>query len=1270
MENNVFESDLVQESVNAAEDAVDAREAEQIQEDRRLMAEEENPTPPEGYKDPKDFGARDNAKEVVDVVSGIGKDLVADTAFLPQDLWNLVRGEKMDRSEYWDPLGLSEWQESTKTETKWGQFLRTAGGLLVPIGIGGKVAAGSKVLQGAMRAGQMGKYGRLGRLLSASDKIQDVGKLAGPIQPFTKGQKVIGSAVRSGVVGETVVFLKPTQQENLFNGLKELNPAFEALAIDDDDSPIAMKMKNLFEGFSIGFVADLTLGGLGSVLGKARRMPDTSKAGKAMKEAEKAVKVEDVPPTRAQKMAAKGDDIDKQINEAGQLELFSPDFGAYKSNNMTDPIQGTAQSKTNAFVSLDALNRADIDPNQVAGSAGNLFTAAQLKRFSYSAGDAIKVMKEVATDILGEARVKKLIADATDVDDLGDRLLYSLQRTADVVSRDVRSDDYWAPLFRDLKQFTKDGKVVAKAWVAENVLVADLVIGTLGRQIRDLGELGLEAAADLDVTARGSLIETIKEKMAVGLIETKKARFLWSDEGRAFNMFNPKTRGSIDPKKMEEISEEVYESLDFMLEVIKKSPNDEVAKGYLEAFSVGNFRDWEALDLYMRNKLVRGEKGKASVMLRQLQDVMTNSILSGPKTVVRAILGTGTAVFLRPMSVALGAAMRGDMTTARAAMASTNALIQTVPEGFKLFKKKLGAYMSGDMATVRNRFMERTKGDENWEMFGDWVETRGSLGDKAAYRIASLSRAMNDNGLLTYSTRAMAAGDDAFAMMMARARAREKAFLKATEGVRSNEIAEITPDVMKKYEDDFYNQIFSEETGIKESFLKTAYKESTLTTDLSGFSKNLETLMNANPWTKPFFLFARTSVNGLKLTSKYTPGLNLLLEEHQAIMRATPNDLPSLMKYGIETEMDLMNAKALQRGRMAIGSSVVFMGVTAFMNGNLRGNGPADRQQRKLWRDLGGDEYSPRQIKIGGLWLGTDNIEPFGTILTTIADIGDYTEQKGEEWGENQLQKLAMIVGQSATSKSYLQGLSQLVDLVSGEPQGFGRTVGGIVNNMVPLSGARNELGKLLNPYLKELNGDIFSQVRGRNQISEYLAGDEQLPIKYDMLTGKPIQEYDFPTRMLSMFNPFSMNMDMSPGRKLLFESGYDIAASVMTAPDGTPLKDLPYVRSMFQKAMGDQNLLAKLEKLSKNPEVIQSLIDMNNATTIADPMTFPHNRLIRDLMDKARKKAWAQIKDLPEVQDAREAERQLRRAGILQRAGKSSEAEDARQSALTLRNK
>ena len=80
---------------------------------------------------------------------------------------------------------------------------------------------------------------------------------------------------------------------------------------------------------------------------------------------------------------------------------------------------------------------------------------------------------------------------------------------------------------------------------------------------------------------------------------------------------------------------------------------------------------------------------------------MINSVLSGPKTSIRAILGTGTATFLRPLSTALGATLSGDRATQRAAMASMNAMLQTLPEAFTLFKTKLNSYWAGDIATIK-----------------------------------------------------------------------------------------------------------------------------------------------------------------------------------------------------------------------------------------------------------------------------------------------------------------------------------------------------------------------------------------------------------------------------------------------------------------------------------------------------------------------------------------------------------------------------------------
>ena len=54
--------------------------------------------------------------------------------------------------------------------------------------------------------------------------------------------------------------------------------------------------------------------------------------------------------------------------------------------------------------------------------------------------------------------------------------------------------------------------------------------------------------------------------------------------------------------------------------------------------------------------------------------MVSHSVLSGPKTPMRALLGTGAATFLRPISTFLGATMRypftGDSATIRSSLAS------------------------------------------------------------------------------------------------------------------------------------------------------------------------------------------------------------------------------------------------------------------------------------------------------------------------------------------------------------------------------------------------------------------------------------------------------------------------------------------------------------------------------------------------------------------------------------------------------------------------
>jgi len=168
------------------------------------------------------------------------------------------------------------------------------------------------------------------------------------------------------------------------------------------------------------------------------------------------------------------------------------------------------------------------------------------------------------------------------------------------------------------------------------------------------------------------------------------------------------------------------------------------------------------------------------------------------------------------------------------------------------------------------------------------------------------------------------------------------------------------------------------------------------------------------------------------------------------------------------------------------------------------------------------------------------------------------------------------------------------------------------------------------------LSSGIGDAIRNRNLLTEGLAIHE-LPTKYDMLTGKPIKDWDFPTRMFNMFSPFNISLDQGPGRQLLFDSGYDMRMSTYSSPTGIDLSDSPRIRSMFQKAIGDQNLEYKLNRLAKSERVLNSLAEMQADQQAGryeiDPMkAYYHNKRIAQIFDEARKIAWNMVQNDPDI--------------------------------------
>ena len=769
------------------------------------------------------------------------------------------------------------------------------------------------------------------------------------------------------------------------------------------------------------------------------------------------------------------------------------------------------------------------------------------------------------------------------------------------------------------------------------------------KQIRDLAQASGEMVSFREILEGDGPLKTIADRVVSGLALTRRSRYLTGLQLQQLKGPGGKAARKEVLDNLDNIHKESVEAMDMVMKMIRKDDSQNFINAWVETLSkVKDINSLEDLDKYMRKIHQGGEiKGKKRTgqIIRELQGVMINSILSGFKTPVRAFLGTAFNIGLRNVSQTLGAALRGDVATFRSSVASTSALISTIPESFEVFKSRLHSNWSGDFTKLGNRYIEYERRLEDFTRLERWVETRGTSGDKAAFRITKLAHQLNNNPIFTFNSNMMNAEDAAFDVIMSRARAKELAVREVLETQKTVNINFFKDDeLMKTIEDRYYKEIIDGDGLIRDDFVEKAAAEVKLNQKLDGFGQKMEEMFNSAPWAKPFFLFARTGINGVAMTAKYTPGLNFFLKKQRDIFQASPDNLENVLQYGIKNADDLANEKALMAGRQAMGVGVTFMAAQHYLSGNLRGNGPEDRTLRQAWIDAG---WTPRSINLGGTWVSLDAFEPFNTYLYAIADVGDNMQLMGPEWAEQNLLRIAAAATTGMVSKSYMEGFVQLVDLFNGKPYQLERIAGSLANNTVPLAGLRNDIGKLFSPGMREINNSIIETVRNRNLLTEGLALDGGLPFKYDLLNGEKLRSYHPITRFWNMFSPVQFNLDaQSPGRDLFFESNYDMRMSIMSSPTGVSLAKHPQVRALFAEQIGSQNLEKELDKLAARADVKASIEkmrqDLADGKREIDPKAYLHNKLIKRLFDKARKKAWAEISSDPMVVELVTEQRRL----------------------------
>lgn len=239
-------------------------------------------------------------------------------------------------------------------------------------------------------------------------------------------------------------------------------------------------------------------------------------------------------------------------------------------------------------------------------------------------------------------------------------------------------------------------------------------------------------------------------------------------------------------------------------------------------------------------------------------------------------------------------------------------------------------------------------------------------------------------------------------------------------------------------------------------------RESTFTTPLNPEGGALERgaakfqeIVESIPVTRFFFTFIRTPFNIVRWASDRS--VDPLFGRFRKLLQdALPGDLGRIDLDSLKNrylrdmmEPDILRAQAgvpaeklriaEQRAQEATGRlrmGLAMTGTFAVMaaNGQLTGAGPKDKETRNLLLDTG---WLPYSLKIGDAYIEYKRLDPFATLLGTMADFYTAARLSGpEEQGalESWAMSAVLAVANNVTNKTYMTGMKNLVDgVLSGD---------------------------------------------------------------------------------------------------------------------------------------------------------------------------------------------------------------------------------------------
>ena len=469
-------------------------------------------------------------------------------------------------------------------------------------------------------------------------------------------------------------------------------------------------------------------------------------------------------------------------------------YGAYKNGSA---LLGQGWSQARGTI-RNVIN----DLDEIAHSVG-LRKSSQATDSLFSQVDMAKAAKAgISENKLGQWG-KQLVEDVNWSKQLRDlnplRKVVTRQQASDsalrgiqeVLGRDAARLDpheFWG---KELLDTPLDGLSFDKLsdfdkWALNNIEVANGVNKSLLIALRDSAQASGEMIGKTDIFATDGVMRRIGDNLAVGLSQVKRTEFTH----KLAREMLANNNGKMTPEMMvdlltetgkasKRIHRETREGINLMTRMMMDQGDEDLAEAVLDVFKMSNdIHNWKDFDAWMHQKIVGGEfKGKVKTgdLITGLQQVMVQSILSGPKTPLRALLGTTVNSYLNAVNEAFGAILRSpftnDIASRKASIAKLKGMFELIPEGFEVFSKNWNAKFNANIADIKTRYSEGPSAADNlWNAKRIAVEQRGTAGEKAAFYINNVTRNLTNNKLFSWSPRALAATDDRFMWLLARGR--------------------------------------------------------------------------------------------------------------------------------------------------------------------------------------------------------------------------------------------------------------------------------------------------------------------------------------------------------------------------------------------------------------------------------------------------------------------------------------------------------------------